>query len=38
MRSLSGAVNASALKEISNENLKAFVKLAEVLGKLTIAG
>jgi len=32
--SLSGAVNASALKEISNENLKAFVKLAEVLGKL----
>ncbi len=30
----SGAINASALKEISNENLKAFVKLAEVLGKL----
>ncbi|MFI5237384.1 MAG: phosphoglycerate dehydrogenase [Ignavibacteriales bacterium] len=30
----SGAVNASALKEISNDNLKAFVKLAEVLGKL----
>ncbi|MDH3267539.1 MAG: phosphoglycerate dehydrogenase [Ignavibacteria bacterium] len=30
----SGAINASALKEITNENLKAFVKLAEVLGKL----
>jgi D-3-phosphoglycerate dehydrogenase len=30
----SGSVNASALKEISNENLKAFVKLVEVLGKL----
>jgi len=29
-----GAVNASALKEISNENLKAFVKLAEVQGKI----
>ena len=36
--SLSGAVNASALKEISNENLKAFVKLAEVLGKLAFPG
>ncbi len=30
----SGAVNASALKEISNENLKAFIKLAEVQGKI----
>jgi len=30
----SGAINASALREISNENLKAYVKLAEVLGKL----
>ena len=30
----SGAINASALKEISNENLKAYVKLAEVIGKL----
>lgn len=29
-----GAVNASALKEISNENLKAFLKLAEVQGKI----
>jgi D-3-phosphoglycerate dehydrogenase len=29
-----GAVNATALKEISNENLKAFVKLAEVQGKI----
>jgi D-3-phosphoglycerate dehydrogenase len=31
---LAGVVNASTLKEISNENLKAFVKLAEVLGKI----
>ncbi len=30
----SGAVNASVLKEISNDKLKTFVKLAEVLGKL----
>jgi len=30
----SGAVNTLVLKEISNDNLKAFVKLAEVLGKL----
>jgi len=29
-----GAVNASTLKEISNENLKSFVKLAEVQGKI----
>ena len=29
-----GAVNASALKDTSNENLKAFVKLADVLGKI----
>jgi D-3-phosphoglycerate dehydrogenase len=29
-----GAVNASVLKEISNDNLKAFMKLAEVLGKI----
>ena len=29
-----GAVNASAMKEISNENLKAFIKLAEVQGKI----
>jgi len=32
--SSAGAVNASSLKEISNENLKAFVKLAEVQGKI----
>jgi D-3-phosphoglycerate dehydrogenase len=29
-----GAVNTSALKEISNENLKSFIKLAEVQGKI----
>ncbi len=29
-----GAVNASVLKEISNENLKAFIRLAEILGKI----
>jgi len=29
-----GAFNASVLKEISNENLKAFVRLAEVQGKI----
>ena len=29
-----GAVNASSIKEISNENLKAFIKLAEVQGKI----
>ncbi|NWG29118.1 MAG: phosphoglycerate dehydrogenase [Ignavibacteriaceae bacterium] len=29
-----GAVNASVLKEISNENLKAFLRLAEVQGKI----
>jgi D-3-phosphoglycerate dehydrogenase / 2-oxoglutarate reductase len=29
-----GAVNSSAMKEISNENLKAFIKLAEVQGKI----
>ncbi len=29
-----GAVNASSLKEISNGNLKAFMKLGEVLGKI----
>ena len=29
-----GAVNASSLKEILNENLKAFIKLAEVQGKI----
>jgi D-3-phosphoglycerate dehydrogenase / 2-oxoglutarate reductase len=29
-----GAVNASSFKEISNENLKAFIKLAEVQGKI----
>jgi len=29
-----GVVNSSTLKEISNENLKAFVKLAEVQGKI----
>ena len=29
-----GAVNASALKDTSNENLKAFIKLADVLGKI----
>ncbi|MBK9098345.1 MAG: phosphoglycerate dehydrogenase [bacterium] len=32
--SSSGAVNASGLKEISNENLKAFIKLSEKMGKL----
>lgn len=32
--SSSGAVNASGLKEISNENLKAFMKLSEKMGKL----
>ena len=30
----SGAVNASVLKEITSENLKAFIKLSEVLGKI----
>ena len=30
----SGAVNASSLKEISNDNLKTLVKLSEVLGRL----
>jgi D-3-phosphoglycerate dehydrogenase len=30
----SGAVNASVLKEITNENFRAFIKLAEVLGKI----
>lgn len=30
----SGSVNASVLKEISGENLKSFVRLSEVLGKL----
>ncbi len=29
-----GSVNASAIKDISNENLKAFIKLAEVQGKI----
>jgi len=29
-----GAVNASSIKEISNGNLKAFIKLAEVQGKI----
>lgn len=29
-----GSVNASGLKEITNENLKAFIKLSEKMGKL----
>jgi D-3-phosphoglycerate dehydrogenase / 2-oxoglutarate reductase len=29
-----GSVNASSFKEISNENLKAFIKLAEVQGRI----
>lgn len=32
--SSAGAVNATVLKEISNDNLKAFMKLAEVQGKI----
>jgi len=32
--SLAGSVNASTLKEISNDNLRSFVKLAEVIGGL----
>lgn len=32
--SAAGAVNASLTKEITNENLKAFLKLSEVLGKI----
>ncbi len=32
--SLFGAVNASGLNDISNENLKAFIKLSEQMGKL----
>lgn len=32
--SSSGAVNASGLKEISNENIKAFISLSEKMGKL----
>ncbi len=32
--SVSGSVNASSLKEISNDILKSFVKLSEILGRL----
>ena len=30
----SGSINASALKEVTNENLKSFIRLSEILGKL----